>query len=307
MNVWQEQDNGRRGLPDEFGPPAALGLWTAPADQRENREFAAEIKFLVTAHVAEQIRAWARARLLPDPHATGAGGDSYRICSLYFDTVGLDVLSRRGSYGRSKLRIRRYNEEAVAFLERKLRTRRMLAKRRSRVDIVELPRLAEAWARPDWPGYWFHRRLLVRRLVPMCQISYRRTARVALTPHGPVRLTLDEDIRALGASGLEFQEGAGRPVLRDAVILELKFRVVLPALFKHLVEEFMLCPRPLSKYRLAMAALGRGAPAVPDQKTDSATATGRCAVWGEWLRDATTGRFPAGTQARAGDGRGRLT
>lgn len=39
------------------------------------------------------------------------------------------------------------------------------------------------------------------------------------------------------------------------LVLELKFRCAMPALFKLLVEEFALNPEPFSKYRLAAAAL----------------------------------------------------
>src|SRR5688572_28698767 len=100
---------------------------------RENREFASEMKFLVSPALAEQIRGWARAQLSPDPYAGGEAGDSYPITSLYFDTEKFDVFHRRGSYGRSKLRVRRYGQGAVVFLERKLKTRGLLTKRRSMV------------------------------------------------------------------------------------------------------------------------------------------------------------------------------
>jgi hypothetical protein len=49
-------------------------------------------------------------------------------------------------------------------------------------------------------------------------------------------------------------------VLPAHIILELKYRVEMPALFRHLVEEFALEPAPVSKYRLAAAALGLAAP-----------------------------------------------
>src|SRR5688572_2760812 len=90
-------------------------------DTRENREFASETKFLVTPAVAEQIRDWARARLAPDPNASGESNDAYdayQITSLYFDTENFDVFHRKGSFGRSKYRIRRYGESEIAFLER---------------------------------------------------------------------------------------------------------------------------------------------------------------------------------------------
>ncbi len=224
-------------------------------DSRENREFASELKFLVRPALAEQIRGWARTHLAPDPYAERATGDGYRITSLYFDTEQFDVFHRRGSYGRSKLRIRRYGSGAVAFLERKLKTRGLLTKRRSIVKLDELARLTETEASRDWAGYWFHRRCLARRLNPVCQISYCRTARVAMTAYGPIRLTLDEKLCALPAAGMWFDEREALPLLNDHIILELKFRYGMPALFKYLVEEFALTPRPFSKYRQAAATL----------------------------------------------------
>ena len=55
-----------------------------------------------------------------------------------------------------------------------------------------------------------------------------------------------------------------RDVFEDQIILELKFRYGLPALFKYLVEEFALTPTSCSKYRLAAAALGIVNGSTPD-------------------------------------------
>lgn len=225
-------------------------------DSRENREFASEIKFLISRARADQIRSWARARLSADPHAGGAAGDGYQITSLYFDTSQFDVFHRRGSFGRSKYRIRRYGDGEIAFLERKLKTRGLLTKRRSIVPLNELEQLAGDEVERDWPGHWFHRRLLARGLNPVCQISYQRTARVAMTQYGPIRLTLDDNLRAVPTTDWHFNEAEGQLILKDQVILEMKFRYAMPALFKYLVEEFALTPKPFSKYRLAAARLG---------------------------------------------------
>ena len=226
-------------------------------DAREGREFAWEIKFLITAVLAEKIHGWARSRLAPDPNATADLGDAYQVTTLYFDTEQFDVFRRRGSFGRSKYRIRRYGGNGVAFLERKLKTRGLLTKRRSLVKLEELARLTGAETQRDWAGHWFQQRLLARRLQPACQISYRRTARVARTGYGPIRLTLDNDIRALPASGFAFHNGDnGTRLLENQVILELKYPFATPVLFKLLVEEFALNPQPISKYRLAAVALG---------------------------------------------------
>jgi len=131
----------------------------------------------------------------------------------------------------------------------------LLAKRRSRASMDDLGRLGGHEAQPGWAGYWFHRRLLVRGLRPVCQISYRRTARVAMTAYGPIRLTMDDVLRALPVTGLNFSDGPAVPLLEDRVILEMKFRYGMPAQFKYLLEEFALMPRPFSKYRLAVEAL----------------------------------------------------
>lgn len=224
-------------------------------DTRENRQFASEMKFLVNRAVGAQICEWARVQLLPDPHAAGESGDGYTITSLYFDTAQFDVFHRRGSFGRSKYRIRRYGEGEVVFLERKLKTRRLLTKRRSVIPLAELEQLTGDDARRDWPGWWFHRRLLARGLSPVCQISYQRIARVAMTQHGPIRLTLDDNLRALRTPGLWFSDDEGLPLLPDQLILELKFLFGMPASFKYLVEEFALVPRSFSKYRFATASL----------------------------------------------------
>jgi hypothetical protein len=225
-------------------------------DSRENRDAAVEMKFLLTPTVADQIRDWARARLQPDPNAAGSSRDLYRITSLYFDTPNFDVFHRNGSFGRAKYRIRRYGAAEVAFLERKLRTRKMLTKRRSIIRLDDLKRLAEPEPARDWVGHWFHRRILKRGVAPVCQVTYLRAARIAMTNQGPIRLTLDEDLHALPAAGLHFCDAEGDPILANRIVLELKFRFDLPALFKNLVEEFALNTQSFSKYRTAASALG---------------------------------------------------
>jgi hypothetical protein len=224
---------------------------------QETRKLASEVKFLVEPAQAEEIRKWARARLSPDPNADSGTGDTYRITSLYFDTDQLDVFRRKGSYGRSKLRIRRYGLADGAFLERKLRTKELVGKRRSFVSLSELGRLAGDEPERGWNGFWFHRRLVARALKPVCQITYLRTARVAATDRGTIRLTVDEDLRTLPLHDLAFDDTAGgAPVTDGRLILELKYTRPTPALFKELVEEFQLTSAPISKYRFAAVALG---------------------------------------------------
>lgn len=222
---------------------------------QEPREFASEIKFPLDPAMAVLVRAWARERLQPDPNARGLQGDTYEIASLYFDTAQLDVFHRRGRHKYSKLRIRRYGGGAL-FLERKLKRRGQLTKQRTPVVAPELAQVVVVPAAGAWPGDWFARKVARHGLRPVCQIAYDRTARVQATPAGPIRLTLDENIRALPVDGPVFSPGDAAIPVTDRVVLELKFRRELPALFRELLEKFGLHPRPFSKYRTAVGVLG---------------------------------------------------
>jgi|WetSurMetagenome_2_1015567.scaffolds.fasta_scaffold02188_9 hypothetical protein len=224
---------------------------------QELRQRAFEIKYLIPPAQAADIRKWAREHLDPDPNANGVEGDAYQTTSIYFDTNRFDIFHRRGSFARVKYRIRRYDCCESAFLERKLKIRDTVGKRRSLIEIEDLRRLCGEEPRNGWPGFWFHRRLLVRQLKPVCQISYLRTARVRATSCGLIRLTLDQDIRTLPMDGLAFRPSDGGICLIDGHhILELKYHRQMPAMFKILIERFRLNPKPYSKYRTAAAALG---------------------------------------------------
>jgi len=239
------------------------------AHSREVRPHAYEVKFVVPAAVASEIRRWARAELAPDPHGSGPFGDEYRTTSLYLDNTTLDVFHRRGSMGRSKYRVRRYGDAGVVFLERKMRQPAVLAKRRTRISMAGLTQLAPSLHTlvpsfdrsltaldRDWSGHWFHRRILARALRPVCQVSYFRMARGIFTGSDTVRLTLDCELHARPALGYQFHDDLGRriegPLPGDAAILELKYRGAAPAAFKRLVEEFALVPQTASKYRMGM-------------------------------------------------------
>jgi hypothetical protein len=214
-----------------------------------------EIKFLLLPDTAHRVAAWARARLRPDVHGRGADHDVYITRSIYFDTQDFDVFARRGSSARAKYRLRAYDTSRVVFLERKLRTPAVLVKRRTAVPIADVGRLQWSTSSPGWPGNWFHRRLCCRALRPACQVSYQRLARVSATASGPLRLTLDTDLRAVAPAGLRFTTAAQSAPMHGGAVLELKYAADLPLVFKQLVAEFRLSPVPFSKYRWAMTTL----------------------------------------------------
>jgi hypothetical protein len=230
------------------------------AGSREVRECASEVKFMVDPATAGLVRERARALLHPDPHGSGPDSDEYLTSTLYFDTADFNVYHRRGSYRRAKYRIRRYGQaDGVfgvfgVFLERKLRTSDLLSKRRSYVEVGDLERLLSRPQDNVWAGHWFHQRVAARQLQPVCQVAYRRTARVGVTEAGPIRLTLDESLRGCMVNGPAFQDAAESAPLTERIIVEMKFRGGMPALFRRVVEEFALSPARVSKYRLGIEA-----------------------------------------------------
>ncbi|BDC52834.1 VTC domain-containing protein [Bryobacterales bacterium F-183] len=221
-------------------------------ETRETRASASEVKFLVSAALGDEVEKWAKRWLLADPH-----GAQYNVTSLYFDTPAGDVLNRNGSFARGKYRIRRYDNSPTVFLERKLRAKTVVTKRRSIVDLEDLPLLESHTLDRNWNGgYWFHRRLQARGLQPATQISYLRSARVLDTKAGFMRLTLDRQLAAQPIDKFEFSANPGEAIFPDGkVILELKFRHRMPSLFRELIDDLVLTPQPLSKFRLAAGAL----------------------------------------------------
>jgi hypothetical protein len=233
-------------------------------DRRETRSFAREIKFLITVEMGLHIQEWARSNLEPDPSGLGQCGDQYATTSLYYETPGFDVFHQKDSYGRAKYRIRRYGLDNYIFLERKFRTDRLLAKRRTSVPLEGLQRLGEPEADRGWEGYWFHRRILTRGLKPLVQVSYDRTARCGSAPMGPIRLTIDTNLRVLPLPDRAFLPGVGLPLIGGQCILELKYVQDVPVVFKQLVERYAISPGRVSKYRLGLGALDYSPALRPD-------------------------------------------
>ena len=217
--------------------------------------YTAEIKFLVSEATGLRIREWARGRLEADPHGTGPFADEYRVSTLYLDTAARDVFHRRGSYGRSKYRVRRYGDEPRVFLERKLRTSSRLAKRRTDIPLDDL-HLLKTVEDGDQTTRWFRERVSIRQLAPVCRVSYLRTARFASTPEGRMRMTLDYTLSASTADAFTLDGAGPAGLLPGQMILELKYRGSMPAVFRELADTFAITPGRASKYRVAADALG---------------------------------------------------
>jgi hypothetical protein len=213
-----------------------------------------ELKFHLPARTADQVEAWARQRLAPDPH--GEAG-LYLTTTLYCDTPRLDVYHRSPGFRRSKFRVRRYEQGEPIFLERKRRRGDRVRKRRDAVPLADVPLLGGSDISLDWPGLWFFRQVRFRDLRPACRIAYRRTAFQGASPLGPVRLTLDRDVIGVPAQQWDLSAvGPGRALLPGAVVMEMKFRTTLPPLFHELLGQLPPTLGRISKYRLCVEAWG---------------------------------------------------
>lgn len=242
----RDNDEGRDILPS----PAIIASLGAPMA-------AYEVKFLLSESKAQHVEAWASQHLAYDPHVDPARGNTYHTTSVYLDTAALDIFHGRAPFRRRKFRIRRYGTEPRVYLERKSRTGDRVRKRRTLIGYGELGLLHDPTFNHTWPGCWFHRRLHVRRLRPTCQISYVRAAFMGENSQGPLRLTLDRQVRCAPASAWSPSDPQGElPLLTGEVVLELKFRDSLPTLYKRLMHELALIPGVVSKYRLAVQAWG---------------------------------------------------
>lgn len=234
-------------------PPASRSL-DAEALKRLLTVGVSETKFVLPIELTGTVSNWARANMRPDDHADPAIGDGYLVRTLYLDTPTGEIFRRAGIGRYRKFRVRRYGQAASLWLEMKWKHREQIRKRR--ILIAEHD-LEAALAGELTDCAWFARRVARYRLQPSCQVSYRRQAYLLTTPHGPLRLTLDQDVQVGAEEGWQVPRAScGKEVLTtDASILELKYRGQFPVLFRDLVEQLKASPRSFSKYRHAIKTM----------------------------------------------------
>jgi hypothetical protein len=213
-----------------------------------------ELKVQLPQDLAQDVEAWVRQRMTPDPH--GEDG-RYRTTSLYCDTSLFDVYRRAPGFKRSKYRLRRYGEAAWVYLERKTRQGDRVWKRRDSVDQDDLAFLAGVEPAAGWPGSWFLQRIRRLDLRPTVRIGYTRTAFIGGTVEDPLRLTLDRNLVGVPTRDWQVTPVAdGRELLPGGVVLEMKFRDVLPGLFRELLAQLPPELGRVSKYRTCIRTWG---------------------------------------------------
>ena len=256
---------------DELG----VFCYAAPPMRGSTKMLRYEIKFSIDGPQALQVLHWAAEHLTLDSHASNAAGGLYRTNTLYLDTKGQDVYHHRGRFKHHKFRLRRYWKEPFAFLERKSRWSNQVEKYRTMVAESDLPLLASYELASRWQGAWFHQQILAGELRPAYQVDYERAAYVGTNSDGPMRLTMDTQIRSRPADGWRFTDFAGLRLFTQRVILELKYCNFMPSPFESLIQSMDLTPKRISKYRLAVQTSERisryGRPYLQSGRMDFAT------------------------------------
>lgn len=217
-----------------------------------------ELKYELSQDDVFRMKSWARRHLCPDPH--GEDG-CYRVTSVYCDTPTFDIFHRTQGYRGGKLRLRRYGSAPFVFLERKVRKGDQVRKRRVEVAPEDLPKLASymagTMAPVEWAAGWFLDKALRKRVIPACRVGYRRTAFFGMAAGQNVRLTIDENLIGVPARDWDAQPlHEGLELLPGSALLELKFQVSIPELFRGLLPELPVQTGRISKFRRCVQLCG---------------------------------------------------
>ncbi|QDU80120.1 VTC domain protein [Polystyrenella longa] len=232
---------------------------TGPVKQQQTR---IELKYLLDNQQSCAIKEWARKHLDSDPNCVPRGHDHYDVSTLYFDTQELDLYHRTGRVGRTKYRIRGYNDRETVWLETKTKKKVVVSKNRSAVSTEEFDRYlgqqnsSGARLEEPWSGRWFQDGLSEHLLIPIVQIGYQRFARLGVFDGEAMRLTIDNQLEASHATSNQLRTPSHERSIATPDILELKFNNQMPAPFKQLLSLFPLTLHGFSKYRTAVEACG---------------------------------------------------
>ncbi len=232
-----------------------------------------ERKLVVAPEAAAALRTLVAARLALEQYVPGRRKTA--IHSIYFDTADFALYRRSMMAGPApslKLRLRAYGDAATPdrpdpsrFLEAKLGVTvaggpRLKRKARLSLSDRKLARLMAGNGsvkpisrRKFWRPLLEH--LAAFGVGPRLTVSYVREAFV--NSAGTLRITFDEGYRASLIAGTASPLDAAPGLLGDAVVVEIKFLVDLPAWLLDALAELGLPPegQPFSKFKTAVPLL----------------------------------------------------
>lgn len=228
-----------------------------------------ECKYLLKETTALEVYRYASSYIKPDEHAAKSADHTYSISSLYLDAPSLRLHheTQAGLRTRFKLRVRTYTDlpDDPVFFEIKRRHNAVITKSRtmlSRGQMVKffagnlnIERLSE---RDRSCIGEFSGRMLELGAEPKVIVRYRRQAYGSVLESG-VRVTFDRNICCAPSSDAIVRHGGDGwiPVENRNVVLELKFKGVMPGWMQDLVRRFELNRISFSKYSRSVLASGQ--------------------------------------------------
>lgn len=164
--------------------------------------------------------------------------------TIYYDTPDLDLYDAHhsGHLNRTKIRIRRYIDTGVSFLETKFKNNKgFTVKSRKMLDESIQHPLSELRLSPTRKN----EKIQKENLCASATVLYRRITLVNKTH--PERVTIDTDI--------EFQHHEEKVKLKDYIIAEIKKDRKQQSPFKNSIQHLQLKSGAISKYCLAILHL----------------------------------------------------
>ena len=238
-----------------------------------------ELKYLLRPELAKRVIRFLAPHLEMDEHCRESDGHFYTVRSVYFDSPDFKCFHEKlgGQKYREKFRIRTYNHPASApiFLENKIKDGTTYIKLKASLTQDVLRAINEldynSLSKLDIPER--DRRILDRffsnvyrqAYAPVALVAYDREAYV-YPGQDAIRVTLDKNLRAMTFPALEqlYEDATLEEVLRDVVILELKFPYILPREIGMLRARFDLQAGACSKYCTCVAHFLGGIPSFKD-------------------------------------------
>lgn len=197
-------------------------------------------------------------RLIPlmefDPHYPQK---SYFVRSLYFDTPAhLSFYEKlAGLEERRKIRIRYYNyDPSFIVLEEKTKKGDLTLKRSGSLSVDSAQKMIFGDFSPlsdekDPFLLEMYGELKSEAYAPSVIVDYQRTA--FLIHNTDVRVTLDQNIRAIGTGSLFFSSNLpSRSAFEDRCVLEVKYNQFLPSYIETVFADIPLVREAVSKYTL---------------------------------------------------------
>ena len=224
-----------------------------------------ERKYLVSSHVADQVRHMVAPHLQHDPFSVNAVGNKYSVCSLYFDNQELFLYyqTKNSEKSRYKLRVRSYGDAANddLFFEVKKRLNQVIRKDRAAVGREEGRKIIDAINSGNPVDSITDNAELNNFLhlskessaLPNLRVRYMREAFESRSAD-PVRITFDTDLMTCPSPNAELSSAEGNwvRVPDRGVILEVKYSGDPPPWVQNMMEVFNLTNQSVPKYILSV-------------------------------------------------------